>query len=133
MARMAAFWSCVLLVLFGATTLHTELVGRFDSMSEPIAGIVIPIIAVQLNGAFLIALAVMVVGVLAIHLWQQKPKVADLLIDTESELKKVAWPTLEEITNSSIVVIVCVVFLMAYLAGADAVLGAIARRVLLEE
>lgn len=130
---MAAFWSLVLLVLFGATTLHTELVGRFDSMSEPIAGIVIPIIAVQLNGAFLIALAVMVAGVLAIHFWQQKPKVADLLIDTESELKKVAWPTLEEITNSSIVVIVCVVFLMAYLAGADAVLGAIARRVLLEE
>ena len=34
---------------------------------------------------------------------------ADLLIDTES--KKVAWPTLQQVTNSSLVVIISVVLL----------------------
>ena len=33
------------------------------------------------------------------------------------------WPTIPEAVNSSLVVIACVLFLMAFLAGADFVLG----------
>ena len=58
-----------------------------------------------------------------LYRWQQTPKVADLLIETEAELRKVTWPTMSEAINSSIVVIACVVFLMAFLAGADWLLG----------
>ena len=56
---------------------------------------------------------------------------ADLLIETESELRKVTWPTVPEAVRSSIVVIACVLFLMAFLAGADWLLGRWADRLLL--
>ncbi|MFM7281649.1 MAG: preprotein translocase subunit SecE, partial [Planctomycetia bacterium] len=55
--------------------------------------------------------------------WQNSPKVADLLIDTESELGKVTWPTRPDAVNSSLVVMGVVVFLMAFMAGADILLG----------
>ena len=52
------------------------------------------------------------------------------MIDTELELRKVTWPTMQEVINSSIVVIVCVVVLMVFLAGSDLVLGRIAKALL---
>jgi preprotein translocase SecE subunit len=51
--------------------------------------------------------------------WLESPKIADLLIETEHELRKVTWPTGKEVLNSSIVVVVCVALLMVFLAGAD--------------
>ena len=132
MVRMGAFWGITLLLLYGCMFLHENLSGRLESMSVSLfeAFPVIPIVAVTVNGAFLISTAVFVVGVLLIHRWQQGPKVADLLIETEAELGKVSWPTLKEVVDSSLVVIVCVVFLMGYLAGTDIVLGRIFRRIL---
>lgn len=131
MVRMAAFWSCALLVLFGCTSLHTLLSAEFDALREPIGGIVVPVVGIDLSGAFLITTTVCAGALFALNRWQQKPKNADLLIETEAELKKVTWPTLEEVINSSIVVIVFVVTLMAYLAGTDWFLGRVFRRILL--
>ena len=126
LARMAAFWSLTLFVLFGCTFLHGILI-QYDSMSTAIQGYKIPIVSVELNGAFLISLAVFVVGVVFVHHWQQRPKVADLLIDTESELKKVTWPTGQEVMNSSMVVVVCVLLIGAFLALADLFLARIMK------
>ncbi len=128
---MAAFWSCALLALFGCTSLHTTLTANFPSMDEAIAGIVIPVVSVKLSSAFLISTALLGVIVFIIHRWQQRSKTADLLIDTEAELKKVTWPTLEEVTNSSTVVIIFVISLMGFLAGADWLLGRVFTRILL--
>lgn len=119
MARMFAFWSLVLFLAFGCSFLHTQLVGRIEALRPPIGGLVLPIVAIKVNGAFLISLILFVGGTLLIYRWQQKPKVSELLIETEQELKKVTWPTTPEVINSSIVVIICVLILMAYLAGVD--------------
>lgn len=131
MARMAAFWSLSFLLLFGCTTLHTVLAAQFASLREPMGGLVIPIVAIDVNGAFLITGTLFVVGVITNYRWQQRPKVADLLIETENELRKVTWPTMQQVINSSAVVIVCVLILMGYLAGADFVLGKVVARLLL--
>ncbi|HED65246.1 MAG TPA: preprotein translocase subunit SecE [Planctomycetes bacterium] len=96
-------------------------------MRTPIAGIRIPVISVDLSPAFLISSIVCVVGVYLIHRWQEKPKVADLLINTEAELRKVTWPTMEEVINSSLVVIVFVLFLGVFLAFADFLLARVVR------
>jgi len=130
LSRMAAFWSVVLLLLFGCNFLYDILVGM-DSMGSAIGGIRIPVVSVDLNGAFIVSAVLFLVGVLVIRHWQQKPNVADLLIDTESELRKVTWPTMDEVTNSSIVVIVCVLVMGAFLAGADYLLGEFMRRLIL--
>jgi len=131
-ARMAAFWSLVLLLLFGCTFLHTQLT-NVDSLAVALGGIRIPVVAVDLNGAFLIAGGLFLVGLIAIQRWQRKPKVADLLIDTEAELRKVTWPSSQEVMNSSIVVVVTVVLIGLFLAGADYVLARIMKYLVLGE
>jgi preprotein translocase subunit SecE len=130
LTRMAAFWSVVLLLLFGCTFLYDMLIGM-DSMGRAIGGIRIPIVSIDLNGAFAIAGIVFLVGLIVIRRWQQTPKVADLLIDTESELRKVTWPTMNEVINSSIVVIVSVILMGMFLAAADWVLGKLMQRLIL--
>lgn len=123
MARMAAFWSLAILIFYGCHSLHGELNGRFESLKTDLIGAPIPVLGITVNGAFLIAAAILGIGLFLLNRWQQSPKVADLLIETENELKKVTWPTLPEAINSSVVVLVTVVILMAFLAGADWMLG----------
>ena len=76
------------------------------------------------------ALALFLVVVFGIHAWLERPKNADLLIETEIELRKVTWPTSQEVFSSSLVVVVCVILLMAFLAGADWFLARVVSPVL---
>jgi preprotein translocase subunit SecE len=127
LTRMFAFWSLTFLILFGCNWLHGMLVGQIEAMREPLAGIRIPIVAVDLNIAFLISAPLFAICVVVLWRWTQTPKVADLLIDTETELRKVAWPTTREVVNSSIVVMVFVILLGGFLAGADYLLARIVK------
>jgi preprotein translocase SecE subunit len=122
---MAAFWSLAILIFYGCTSLRTELAGRFnDALGQGMwEGARIPIIGVDLTPAFLISLIVFVAGMILLYRWTESPKIADQLIDTESELRKVTWPTLSDAAKASVVVIVTVVILMALLAGYDALIG----------
>ena len=130
LARMAAFWTVTLLTLFGCNFLFELLVG-IPAMREALGGFRIPVVAIDLSPAFLISAVVFVIGVVIIQKWQQKPHVADLLIDTEAELRKVTWPTLEDVVNSSIIVIVFVLFIGAFLAVADVLLNRIMSTIIL--
>ena len=87
-------------------------------------------LGIDLSPSFLIATGIFAVGIFILWRWSETPKVADLMIETELELRKVTWPTMPEVINSSIVVIVCVVVLMVFLAGSDLVLGRIAKALL---
>lgn len=133
LARMAAFWSLALLLFYGCVSLRQELAGRFPEElgQRMFEGARIPVIGVDLSFAFLIAAICCVAGLILLYRWTESPKIADSLIDTESELRKVTWPTLPEATQSSFVVIMCVLVLMAILAGSDYLLGRLMSRVLL--
>ncbi len=122
LARMFAFWAVAFMILFGCTWLHGMLV-QARSLRDPLGGTRIPVVAVDLNIAFLISFALFAVTIFFLARWMRKPKVADLLIDTEAELRKVTWPKSQEVVNSSIVVIVFVVLLLGFLAGVDAILA----------
>ena len=52
-----------------------------------------------------------------------RPKIANFLIETEIELRKVAWPSFPETRAASVVVIICVVVMMGILFGADGMLS----------
>ena len=124
MARMAAFWSLAILTFYGCTSLHTYLPRLWEGLGEQLwAGANIPVLGLDLTGALLIAAVILVAGILLLYRWSEKPKTADLLIETEAELRKVTWPTVDEAVKSSMVVIFCVVFLMGFLAACDFVLG----------
>ena len=133
LGRLVAFWVLALFAFFGCYTLYREVLKTyFAQLREPIVASMkkIPVLGIEFNGAFLIALLLFGAALWILMRWLNRPKVADLLIETETEMRKVTWPTMPEAVNSSIIVIVCVLFLMVYLAGADWLLGQWATRVL---
>jgi preprotein translocase subunit SecE len=130
MARMASFWSIVMLLLFGCYFLHTTLTTYVSALDKPFGGLSIPIVSIRLTGSFLISALLFLGGTFWIYTFMQKPKTADFLIDVEAELRKVTWPTGQEVVNASIVVVVTVVVLMGFLAGADYVIGQFVQRLI---
>lgn len=125
MTRMAAFWTLAVLLFYGCHSLFSAVQQWFPEagLGRPLGGIRIPVLGLDLSPALLIAGVVLAGGLFLLYRWQNKPKNADLLIETEAELKKVTWPTIPEAIGSSVVVIMTVVILMAFLAGTDWVLG----------
>lgn len=137
-ARMAAFWTLAVLLLYGSWQLKTELTSLFPhslghvlgSNAEGQGGWRLPIVGVNVSPAFLLAVLVAVGGLWLLHRFLEAPKRADLLIETEHELRKVSWPTLDEAVDGSIVVVVVVLFLMGFMAATDFVLGIVFQRII---
>jgi preprotein translocase SecE subunit len=129
-ARMAAFWTVVFFLGFGCRFLHDILV-RWPALREPLGELRIPVVGVDLTPAFLATMLLFLAGLLVVQRWQQTPKVADLLIETEAELKKVTWPKGQEVWNASLVVMISVVILGALLAVGDIFLARVMRALIL--
>jgi preprotein translocase SecE subunit len=124
-ARVAAYSLLGLLVLFGAWACHGEFntVGR--GVGLPVADGLsnLPVIG-ALTWMKLIAVAVFFGGMLGVHLVLNKPAMADLLIDTEQEMRKVSWPSWAEVKGASrVVVIVTFVFGLTLFAFDKALQG----------
>lgn len=131
LARMATFWTLAVLLAYGCIRMRSELSGLFpDSMGEGLGGMTLPLVGLPLSPALLLAIGSFVVGLLFLNRTLEKPKNADLLIETEAELRKVTWPSLDETIDGSIVVMAVVVFLMVFMAGADFILGEVFSRII---
>lgn len=106
------------LVAYGATALRTTLgdVGttwKIGSQTFSV-GQVVPLLV------FVVLAAVIA--------WSLNwPKVADFLIETESEMARVIWPTRKTVISSSVVVIIAVVAMSALLYGVDSLLFVILK------
>ncbi|MHC4778401.1 MAG: preprotein translocase subunit SecE [Planctomycetota bacterium] len=87
----------------------------------------IPLLNFDTTTGVLIALGLFVVVALGLlYTWNIK-KWNDLLIETQTEMKKVSWPKRDELIGSSVVVIVCVVVLGLYLYVIDILLTLLAE------
>jgi preprotein translocase subunit SecE len=74
------------------------------------------------------ALFVVLVGLL---FWViNKPSVADFMISAEGEIKKVSWSSRQEIRDSTLIVVVVVVFLALLLAFSDVILQILFEKLL---
>ncbi len=123
-ARQSAFWLGVGWIFYGCYALSGELT-RWESLRGPVSTAVpeIPLLGIPLTGAFLVSTLLFLAGAFAYVRWLSQEKVAQYLIEVESEMRKVTWPSFEEAVNSSVVVIFTVLFLMGFLALADFVFG----------
>jgi preprotein translocase SecE subunit len=146
-ARTSAFWALAFLVVYGCTSLDDALEQYFGRSGESwlfakwigstivegqqVGGLFVPILSWKLTPALIVAVVACGLGLWLLNRYLNRPKVAELLIETENELRKVTWPTMNEAVTSSLVVIVCVMFLMVYLATADWWLGRVVTWVLL--
>ena len=116
-ARGASFWALTGFVILFARRLFLWL-DRYDVMRRQLVAEV-PVLGAPLTPGFLTAVAVFLL--IAFGIWKllNAPKLADLLIDTELEMKKVTWPSFEESRKASFVVIFCVVVMVAFLYVSD--------------
>ncbi|MFG0319218.1 MAG: preprotein translocase subunit SecE [Planctomycetota bacterium JB042] len=118
--RGTAFWLLVLLAYYGAATLYAFL--SWDWARKDL-GFTVPVLELPFDGRLAVSVAVFLVSFLVIRKAINHPKLADLLIDTEGELKRVTWPSWPETWNGSLVVVVTVVTMLVLLAGADIILS----------
>jgi len=130
-ARQAAFWMGEGMLFFACYALSGSLSG-FDSLRGPLTEAFpsVPMLGVRLTGAFLVAALVFLVGSFFYLRYLAGEKIAQHLIEVEEEMQKVTWPTFEDATNSSIVVIVTVLILLGFLALSDLVLGEVFKVIL---
>lgn len=134
-ARNTAFWLLAALLLYGGQTLYywlSSFRGEGDvpgGMATDLLGGKIPVLGMVVTPALIAA--VVVVLVMGVLLWRllERPRVADLLIECETELRKCTWPTWNETFTSSLVILVVMLFFTAFLAGSDYVLNQIAKLV----
>ena len=75
---------------------------------------------ILITPSLLVSIGALLVLTLGIYVLSNHPKVADFLLDTEAEMKKISWPSRNEIIGSSIVVLVVVVLLGLYILLVDA-------------
>jgi preprotein translocase SecE subunit len=69
-----------------------------------------------------IAIALAGIGLVALHLMLNRPRLVDAMIETEQEMRKVSWPTLPEVWNATIVVVLVTTVLAITMYGFDLVL-----------
>lgn len=130
-ARQIAFWLGAAFLAYGCLSLRTWL-DRISALRGPVTtGITeVPLLGGTLSPSFLIALGVFVVGLWAWISYLSRVKPVDFLIGTESEMRKVTWPSFKEASNSAVIVIGTVLLLSGFMALADFVLGGLFKIIL---
>jgi len=108
------------LVLWGCWALWVRLQGFIWASSSLLD---VPHVGLRIDWALIIAVGVALGGVVGTAWLLNRPKLVDLLVETEAEMKKVSWPSRQEAWNSSIIVVVTVIVLMSLLFVYDLVLN----------
>ena len=128
-ARMVAFWGLTLLVGYGCFHgggLVTMLDGWLGQSNQvyvdpfPLFG--------ALKLSTLIAMAIVVAAGIAFHSVLNRPRHADLLIETEAEMHRVTWPTWPETWHGTVAVTAMVIVLFLFLTAVDMVLAEVMKR-----
>ena len=131
---MVAFWGLFLLAAYGLLGLGSTTGGLVTMLrgwlgSERTKAWIDPFpLLGRLDLAMTIALVLLAAAGIAIHRWLNRPKSAELLIDTENELRKVTWPSLNDTWTGTLAVVVTVAFLLVFLTFADIALSFVLRK-----
>jgi preprotein translocase SecE subunit len=117
-ARGTAFWSLALLAFYGGRKFYF-FAQQWEFSRRDLLGSPIPVLAFPMTPGFLMGAGVCLL--LAYVAWRvvNAPKIADLLVETEVEMKKVTWPSVDDSRKASVVVVVCVAVMVTFLAASD--------------
>lgn len=130
-ARMFAFWTIVGLLAYGFWGgFPVFLRGLFVSWSPALADPWVdsfPLFG-KIDLAFVISMLLLAASAWFTLRVLNRPKIADTLIETETELRKVTWPTTQETWNGALAVVVTVLLLLVFLTLADIVLAQVLTR-----
>ena len=119
-ARMLAFWALVLLVAYGC--FHSgglvSVLDRYMGDSNPVLIDPFPLLE-TLKVSTCIAIGVLLLAGAMIYVVLRGPKVAATLVETESEMQKVTWPSWGEAWHGTMAVAVMVLVLFVFLSLVD--------------
>lgn len=124
--RLTTFWSMAALWFYGCYRLSDTLHGLRASWASFFRVNIVqelPLVEYPFSVASAIATVAFFAGLAGLQMFLNRPKIADTLIETEGELRKVTWPTVKDTINASLVVLVTVVILLMMIAGFDIVLS----------
>jgi preprotein translocase SecE subunit len=134
-ARTTALLLLSGLVVFGCHTLYYWLLSfRGDEASagfmvRDLTSGPVPVVGLPLTPALLISVVTgLALCWLVMHLLN-RPKVADLLIECETEMRKCTWPSAKETFTASMVILVVMLFFTGAMAFFDFVLNGVMARV----
>jgi preprotein translocase SecE subunit len=120
-ARLAAYVGFAVIALFGAVALHhvpglgSKWFGGLEGLwTRRFLGA-----EVVLRPVFFPAAGLFLVSLVAFHLYLNRPKVGEFLIETQGEMRRVSWPTRREWVGSTVVVLCLVAVLSGFLYAAD--------------
>ena len=123
-ARMLAFWAVTLLIGYGIFPAGglVSLMDRWMGSSNPVLMDPFPLVG-KLKLSTLIGAGLLGVLCLVVHRILNRPKLADILIETEAEMVKVTWPSWPEVVQGTVAVTGMVLVLFAFLTGVDLLLA----------
>lgn len=120
---MIAFWVVLLLVAYGC--FHSgglvSVLDRYMGESNPVLIDPFPLLG-RLRVSTCIVLGVVLLAGVAAYALLHRPKIADVLIDTEAEMQKVTWPSWGEAWQGTVAVTAMVVVLFLFLSLVDLLL-----------
>lgn len=117
---MLSFWAILLLAAYGC--FHSgglvSVLDRYMGESNPVLIDPFPLLG-RLRVSTCLVLGVMLLTGIVTYAVLHRPKVADVLIDTELEMQKVTWPTWGEAWQGTMAVTIMVVVLFLFLSAVD--------------
>ncbi len=104
-AVLVVAWACYAFLQYGNSKLDNLIgLGSRPFFASPMFGADVAITA-WLTPSFVVAAGVFLVVMFWLRRWLNRPKVADHLIGTELEMRRVKWPTREQTMRSGAMVV----------------------------
>jgi len=121
-ARAATGAALLLVALFASVRLFQ--LTRLEKTAFKVLGMPVPQAALWAGGLFIVLATVVFLVTFGLEtglrgLDSKTKRFIDLLIDTESELAKVSWPSSQELTSSTTAVLISIILLGAFLFCVD--------------
>jgi preprotein translocase subunit SecE len=120
-ARLLAVGALSAMGLYGCISLYRALAARSDQW--PWLGNALNLGALSVQIYLLITIASVILVGAGILFILSRARVVDYLINSEAEMRKVSWPTKDELKRQTVVVIIFLAFFGAFLLLADLVFG----------
>jgi preprotein translocase SecE subunit len=118
LTRRLTFFALLIFVIWGGRELGKWLVAIVPGLNKPFLlseSVILPYYAMPLRLGVLAAIILTVVAAIVLYKFLNRERMASLLIETETEMRKVSWPSWADAKQSTVVVLVFVVTTAVYL------------------
>lgn len=129
LARLIGFFCLLAMISFLCVTIYSFPHYQSPLATPPVLETTILSLHIRIRPMILICLPIFFLLAMGAFWFTNRPKSADFLIETEGELKKVSWPQFKEWFNSTIAVLVVIVFTTVFLAAISFLVSSLLRKI----